>query len=689
MKSGRPADALGWRGPILRHFTPEIASVARLTIVADPDQLLTEQGVLEAIRKRGFDLIPFEDHIEFRFEYESRYRRQWDSGKATTLVVVLRSPEADVSALPYDLLETARRDQRLLSFSIGELFPNLAPTVVSAVDRGDFDALYEAQRANQPGPLGENSTKDFVLLHVFGIVPGLIKSDVDLMRLLLERHYRGRGVPPELDDRLIVLLDREGHFSGWPLREIVPNREAFFAFLEERWPIFVRRQTGESGAAIGEGSPAYGLRFEGPEELPFDHDSIRVYIDNLFVEGHLRPTDVVKKGALSQAWMRFGVAGDEETDAVERLRKLTEIVREQLPEEGSDYRTWLEFGMRWAEWAGLRWSVAPGRLGADRSELESLHDSVEDRFGTWMQKHFAALHGRSYLPKPAMVHQIAPFMAHGWSGAASAVDQKRALVVVDGLALSQWFVLREALKVRIGEVALVEGAAFAWVPTLTAVSRQAIFSAQLPLLFGKSIGTTQKEPGQWRRFWEEKNFSAGAIQYVCQKKQEPDEIMLARVREAAEHPQCRVLGVVVGMVDQMMHGNPMGSSGLHAQVKHWAEEGHFSTLVELLLGHGFSVFVTADHGNLEGTGFGKPNVGAIADERGERAHVFPDEALRAQIQGKFPTAISWPSVGLPEDYLPLLAPSRFAFVPDGKRTIAHGGISLEEVIVPFVEIRSL
>ena len=32
-----------WRDPILAQFSPDIASVARLTVVADPDELLTEQ----------------------------------------------------------------------------------------------------------------------------------------------------------------------------------------------------------------------------------------------------------------------------------------------------------------------------------------------------------------------------------------------------------------------------------------------------------------------------------------------------------------------------------------------------------------------------------------------------------------------------------------------------------------------
>lgn len=33
-----------WRDPILAQFTPDIATVARLTVVADPDELLTAQA---------------------------------------------------------------------------------------------------------------------------------------------------------------------------------------------------------------------------------------------------------------------------------------------------------------------------------------------------------------------------------------------------------------------------------------------------------------------------------------------------------------------------------------------------------------------------------------------------------------------------------------------------------------------
>jgi hypothetical protein len=130
-----------WREPILVQFSRDIAGVARLTVVADPDELLTEQGIVDGIRQRGFEIVPFEDHVAFRYAYERRFREVWDNGNDTNLVVVLRAARSDISGLPFDLLRQAELDRRLLSFSLAELFPSLAPHVLSELDRGDLDAV--------------------------------------------------------------------------------------------------------------------------------------------------------------------------------------------------------------------------------------------------------------------------------------------------------------------------------------------------------------------------------------------------------------------------------------------------------------------------------------------------------------------------------------------------------------------
>ena len=47
-----------WRDAILNDFVP---NVSKLTLVADPDCLLTEEKLALELRGRGFDLIEFSD----------------------------------------------------------------------------------------------------------------------------------------------------------------------------------------------------------------------------------------------------------------------------------------------------------------------------------------------------------------------------------------------------------------------------------------------------------------------------------------------------------------------------------------------------------------------------------------------------------------------------------------------------
>ena len=294
-----------WRDQILREFT---LHVARLTLVADPDSLLLEEGLLTSIRKRGFELIPFEDPIAFRYAYESRFRSRWDQGEQTNLVVVLHSAARDLDYLPYDLLQAGRR----LSFSIGEIFPNLSYPVLAALDRADLGVLYEAQERHAPGTLGDNATKEFVLRHVFQIAPEFIRKPSHLLRALLRRHYRRQRIPDVVDGRFVQLLRRQDGFDDWPLEAIVPDREAFFAFLQERWPIFLEREAKKDSTSVHEDAEPYGFEFPGPSELPFGHNDVRIYIDNLFLEGFLEAVPHEQAESLSSSWLTIGIRTDDQ-----------------------------------------------------------------------------------------------------------------------------------------------------------------------------------------------------------------------------------------------------------------------------------------------------------------------------------------------------------------------------------------
>lgn len=669
-----------WRTRILQEFTPALASVTRLTVVSDPDELLVEQGVLDELRAAGFELIPFDDPVAFRFQYERHFREIWDRGEATNLVVVLRTLQQNVEDLPYDILEEARREKRVLRFNIAELFPQLVPSVVRGLDRRCFDPLWQAVTEHQPGQLGDQQTRDFILRHVFQVIPEFIKSPAQLLRMLLERHYKGIVAPRAIDEFLVSRLRAAGGWTNWPLEQIVPDREAFLAFLQERWPRFLSHVGSRKDGAVASPEVGYGMRVPGPLDLPFDHEDVRVYIDNLFAEGLLVPVRAPE--GMAPGWWTMGVEQDDPaTLAAARWTRLAELVVDALPSVDADRAVWLAFAPRFAEWLALGRRLASP---LNTPDAVALYGRVEQRFSEWMRVHFAGLSNQAYWPAPTMVHHIPHFLSIAMK---RKLVEKCALVVIDGLALDQWAVLRDRLDAtREGRFRMDDGAVFAWVPTLTGVSRQAIFAGKVPLMFASSVGSNHREKDQWESLWAEAGLLGPAVGYVGHG-QVAWESFLGDVRTRAEHHKCRALGIIVNTVDRMMHGMHQGAAGMHALVQHWSETGELQVLLGILFDNGFDVWITSDHGNVEAKGIGKPNVGLTAETRGERVHVFQTALQRDQLAGVYPGSIPWGGAGLPDDYHSLLAPHQGAFAPSGVVIVGHGGMAVEEVIVPFVRVR--
>jgi hypothetical protein len=286
-----------------------------------------------------------------------------------------------------------------------------------------------------------------------------------------------------------------------------------------------------------------------------------------------------------------------------------------------------------------------------------------------------------------MLHHIPRYLAQLLStphpAPRTAHSTKVALLLLDGLALDQWLVLREVLVQQRPQLHLREETVFAWLPTITSVSRQSVFAGKPPLYYPTHLQTTDREAALWNQFWADRGLTPAEVGYA---KGLGKASTLSLADELVSHPQVRVVGLIVNTVDKIMHGMQLGTAGMHNQVRQWAQQGFLARLLDLLLARGFAVFLTSDHGNIEAEGCGRPAEGVVADLRGERVRVYPDEVLRERIRTRFPDAITWPPVGLPGDYLPLLAPGRFAFVSAGERIVGHGGISLEELVVPFIYI---
>ena len=352
------------------------------------------------------------------------------------------------------------------------------------------------------------------------------------------------------------------------------------------------------------------------------------------------------------------------------------VLRRNDPLRMARYSDWITFALLWAELSSL---VHCSGSNEHQPRFIETGDALNTIFASWLADHYSSLIN---LPptQPPMLHYVPRHLAREIEDSS---DGRAALIVVDGLALDQWVTIRHILQKQDADLIMRESATFAWIPTLTSVSRQAVFSGKQPFFFPSSIKSTSSEKKLWEQFWEGYGLSTQDVAY--QRGLGDDDA--SNVVDSLIHPdRTRVVGLVVDKVDKIMHGMQLGSAGMHNQVSQWCQGGFLAELIGQLLNHGYGVWLTADHGNIQCDGRGRPNEGAIAETRGERVRVYPTPELRAKIAESFPFAHEWEPVGLPAEYFPLVASGRDAFVNAGKTIVGHGGVAIEEVIVPLVKV---
>jgi len=657
-----------WQSFILHRFVP---GVARVTAVSDADGLLRDPGVFRAIEERGFSVVQFEDSISFRYDYETRFRARWDAGEAIEMVVVFKPSELEFETLPADVLAHAHQ----LSFTLRDVFPRLSYGVVSQLETVHFEALFRAQTQYASHPLGEELTKDFVLQHVFSIVPSIITKESDLLRMLCQKHYGKVAVPEILEAYLVSVLSHRGVFQSWPLQLLVRDRAAFLEFLDERWPAFVRETMDETSIVREEPQK---LKYSGPALLPFQHDDVRVFIDNLFEDGILTPVSWDWNEAPSETWIRVGIIGKPEENIDLRFEELGKHLLTSCPDKSASPQEWTAFAYRYAQ-ANLLWKQIsqPTREKYQR-EFPRIRSFVNEQFSAWLACGYAGLFNYPAVT-PLMVHHLPGYMAHRLEKGDA---QRFAFIIIDGLAIEQWLAIRDELRKQGIAGNIEESAVFAWVPSITPISRQAAFSGKIPRYFAESITQTNRDEIRWRQFWSDRGMVSGQVGFVAV----PGDVGDGSALDALDLSQLRVLAITLFKVDKIMHGMQLGSAGMIGQVRSWTEEGFLRSLLARLTSSGFEVLISSDHGNVEAVGIGTPQEGILSDKRGQRCRIYTEPSLRANAMAKIEGSTPWEHSGLPPNLHVLLARYGDAFVQKGVKIACHGGSSLEEVIVPFAHL---
>jgi hypothetical protein len=660
-----------WQNEILKDI---LQADSKLVIVADADGLLSEEKIQQELKEQHFEFMSYSDPVVFRYEYESRYRSKWDNGQQTDRRVLLRVVARDLNNIPFDIHQAGYT----VNLNLGSVFPKLSYPILERLPVEYMDTLYQAYHDLKPASLGDNETCDFILRHIFQISVDLIKGPEELLKTLLRIHFINKGIPSVFIERLLQLIQPLLAFKQWPLKTLLSERDTFFKFLQERWPIFIDHISGKN-TLFRERGTGYDVKVAGPQLLPFEQMDVRVYVDDLFLEGLLQPIKYEGAGNLTKThkWAKVGLITGAHHEDMDTLGIFLESLKDAIPSEEARFQDWLSFAGKWAHLNELRFSISGLAETEIEKQISEYQKGMDIAFNKWIYQRYSSLYNMS-ATSPVMQHHVpralVPCIGQG---------NRVALVVVDGMSFDQWLVIKNVIEQKNPKCKFTESALFAWAPTITSVSRQALFSGKIPTEFESSIMTTDKESSLWSQFWLQQGLSKEASAYI-NVVGDNDNLLL--IKEICFSTKVKVLGLVVRKLDKIMHGMELGAAGMQIQVKHWAIEGFMNKLLDILRNHNFQINITSDHGNIEASGCGNPKEGDIADKKGERVRIYKDLTLRKDVAANFPGSLEWPSIGLPDTFLPLIASDRSAFIPADHSAVTHGGVCLEELIVPWLQV---
>ena len=664
-----------WIERILSRFT---ADLDRLWVACDPDDVLLDERLLAELRSRGFEVMLYEDPFVFRAEFEERYRTAWDRGEpGSTPAVVVHWRGADPNELPWDIGHYGR----VVSLGLAQLFPRLAYNVVKQLEPEHFAALLEAHDSELQGVRGENESKDFILERIYQLAPrSSIRTESDFWRDVLRMHFANRALPLVFAEHAASIIQSKGLLSGLPVATWLSSKSALLRVVQDAWHRYLAN-LGMEGSRIGEPPPP---DYVAKVDIPFAHSDVQSIVDSMFLNGSLHPLAVELVPAGAPGWIKAGIVQDPQARNAFVKKGIAKLI-EAIPSATATHKAWSEFAKQYGEILARVHDLGNAH-GAEAMEdvhalVKTLQEQSDEQIQAWVAaKHYADLSTLSFHNGPVMVHRIPDYLS---SRRKAIGADKIALLVFDGLALDQWVQIRERLVEATKRFAFDEGTSFAWLPTVTSVSRQAMFSGRKPREFEESIGHTNKEEYLWKAYWQEQGIKPGEIFYQRSLRQVEQ---LDALQATLDDRRPKVVGLVVDEVDDRLH-KERSKQDVALWIANWLKTGFVDRLFALLLDRGFHIYLTADHGNVEAVGMGRPSEGDVPEARGERVRVYRSESLLAKSAAANTNSVQLDIAGLPAGYMPLFAGGRTAFVPDGEQVVVHGGISVEELIVPFVKVK--
>jgi len=246
--------------------------------------------------------------------------------------------------------------------------------------------------------------------------------------------------------------------------------------------------------------------------------------------------------------------------------------------------------------------------------------------------------------------------------------QKMALICFDGMGVSEWFVLKDHLEQC--NFRIKDRFIFSMIPSNTIISRSAIFYGDLETVYNLSYSNEQKTLKKYFKDYHVKFF---------------------REEEQLDHKNLlgvNFVSIIYNIFDNIAHStklppNDKNKNIYFKSVFNYLEKSCILKNLEILIEEKYKIYICSDHGCVVAQGNSQKIDKWLQDQYCKRACIVKNDELVKNLKH-----IDCDTLEIPFDNtrLTLLAKNRTMFDSAKKNKITHGGITVEEIVVPFIEV---
>lgn len=246
-------------------------------------------------------------------------------------------------------------------------------------------------------------------------------------------------------------------------------------------------------------------------------------------------------------------------------------------------------------------------------------------------------------------------------------DEKKAIICFDCMSFTEWFSIKSYLLNNMKEkITIEEKYSYSFVPSITKYSRKSIFTGKMPIESQDSS--------------EEKGFKKFLSENSSIKK---EEIYFRRTGNIIEEnfSDYKRVGIIYSFIDDLVHG-ALNKEMLLKNIEIYLKNSKFLKVIENLIINDFEIYFCSDHGNIQCEGNGVILSKWLVQEKGTRSAIYKEAILAEEIKFEGKEIFNFPS--MLEGYIVSdINRKNFRTTDSG---ISHGGVTLEEMIIPFIKV---